>query len=146
MPIQVDVTAEELDTPVDGGVLAMLEGAVRAAAVAGDVDEAEFSLTLLDDVAIAQLNQRFLAHEGPTDVISFGLFEGGEAPVGDIYIGYEQALRQAAENGVPVDEELARLAVHGTLHVLGYEHPDGDDRVDTEMWRLQERIVSALFA
>lgn len=145
MPIRVDVNAEELVAPVDG-LLALLENAVRAAALARDVDEAEFSLTLLDDVAIAQLNRRFLAHDEPTDVISFGLSEGGEAPVGDIYIGYQQALRQAAENGVPVNEELARLAVHGTLHVLGYEHPDGDDRVDTEMWRLQERIVSALFA
>ncbi len=66
-----------------------------------------------------------------------------EPPVGDIYLGTERAIEQAAEQGEPPARELARLAVHGTLHVLGYDHPE-TDRESSEMWRHQERIVTGL--
>jgi probable rRNA maturation factor len=143
MPISVDLNADEV-----GGVAGMerlLEDAVVATVRARGLNDAEISLTLLGDEAIADLNRRFLRHEGPTDVISFALFEEGELPVGDVYIGYEQALRQAADNGVSAEQELARLAVHGTLHVLGEDHPEGEERVESPMWALQERIVAGLF-
>ena len=145
MAITVAVNAEELGGALDPAVEALLERAVVAAARARDVAEAEVSLTLLADPAIADLNHRFLGHDGPTDVIAFALYDEGETPVGDVYLGYQQALRQAGEHALPVEQELARLAVHGTLHVLGQEHPEGDDRVDSPMWSLQERIVSGLF-
>jgi len=145
MAITVSVSADELGGALDPSLAALLERAVVAAARARDVAEAEVSLTLLADPAIADLNHRFLGHDGPTDVIAFVLYDEGETPVGDVYLGYQQALRQAGEHTVPVEQELARLAVHGTLHVLGQEHPEGDDRVDSPMWSLQERIVSGLF-
>ena len=61
-----------------------------------------------------------------------------------MYLGFEQASRQAADLQVPLEEELLRLVVHGTLHVLGYQHPEGEDREMSEMFRLQEELVSAV--
>lgn len=145
MPVAVDVSRGD-DSPLDPALERLLQRAVAAAAEARDVPDAEFSLTLLDDVDVSAMNLRFLGHDGPTDVISFALFDPGEPAVGDIYIGEEQARRQALDNGVPLDQELARLAVHGTLHALGEDHPEGEERVESGMWALQERIVASLFA
>jgi probable rRNA maturation factor len=119
----------------------LLQLAARAALRRDQTGEAELSITLLDDDRIAALNRQYLAHDGPTDVISFPLYQAGETVVGDVYIGADQAARQAAANAVPLAEELVRLTVHGVLHVLGHDHPAGEERVDSEMWRLQEEIV-----
>jgi probable rRNA maturation factor len=56
-------------------------------------------------------------------------------------VGYEQAQRQSREASVPLDEELTRLAIHGTLHVLGYRHPEGEERLESEMFQRQEEIL-----
>lgn len=145
MPVAVAVNADEVGGALDPALEALLARAVVAAATARRVAAGEISLTLLGDAAIADLNRRFLDHEGPTDVIAFALYDQGESPVGDIYLGYEQAVRQAGEHGIPLEQELARLAVHGTLHVLGEEHPEGEDRTQSPMWALQERIIAGLF-
>lgn len=119
----------------------LLSAAARTTLRSQGHDQAELSLTLLDDDEIRRLNARWLGHDQPTDVIAFALHDEGEPPLGDIYLGIEQAERQARENDVPLREELVRLTVHGTLHVLGHEHPAGADRERCEMWQLQERIV-----
>lgn len=119
----------------------LITRAARAVLAAHEIADAELSVTLLDDAAIADLNVRFLGCAGPTDVISFPLHAAGEAPLGDVYVGYEQALRQAAELEVPPEEELARLAIHGILHVLGYGHPEGRERESSPMWQVQETIL-----
>lgn len=62
--------------------------------------------------------------------------------VGDIYICPDVVRKNAERFGVGVREELARVVVHGTLHTLGYDHPDGEDRTDSDMWRRQERILA----
>ena len=129
----------ERPSPASAATAALLRRAVRAALA--DVADAEVSLTLLDDDGIAALNQQWLKHDGPTDVISFPLYEPGESVVGDVYVGFDQVVRQARENDAPVREELARVAIHGTLHVLGYDHPDGRARLRSKMWKRQERIV-----
>ena len=109
------------------------------------VEEAELSVALLDDGPMRELNREHLGHDRVTDVISFALYEPGERVLGDVYVGWRQAIRQAAREGVPVREEIARLAVHGTLHVLGFDHPEEEDaRAGSEMYRLQESIVAAL--
>jgi probable rRNA maturation factor len=137
------LSAREDDEDIDAAALRrLLARAVRAALRHESVRDAEMSVTLLDDAEIAVMNAEFLAHDGPTDVISFPLFEAEEAPVGDIYVGLQQARAHAAANHVPLEEELVRLAVHGVLHVLGHDHPDGEDRLDSEMWRVQEAIVA----
>lgn len=102
------------------------------------------SVTFVNDAEIAELHGRYLGRAEATDVLSFALHADGEDPLGDVYIGYAQALRQAARAGVPADREMARLAVHGTLHVLGYDHPEGPERDRCDMFRVQEEVLHEL--
>lgn len=126
-----------------GAPRALIVRAARAALRAEGMRNAELSLTFLGDRAIAAMNRRHLGHRGTTDVISFRLSPPtSDAPVmGDIYVGVDVARRAARERRIPLREELVRLVVHGTLHVLGYDHPDGEARLASEMWARQERLV-----
>lgn len=124
------------------GLRGLLERAVHVVLDDADVVDAELSLTLLDDPGIRDLNARYLDRNRPTDVIAFSLPGPEGQVVGDVYIGVEQAMRQAAEGG-SLTEELVRLAVHGTLHVLGHDHPEGEDRLSSPMFHHQERLVRA---
>jgi probable rRNA maturation factor len=133
----------EVGEYADEELLALLEAAAIAVVTAENAGETDLSITLLDDAAISRLNLEYLGHDGPTDVISFRLETPFAAPTGDIYLGAEQAVRQAEELGVPVTEELVRLTVHGVLHVLGWDHPD-EDRQDSPMYRRQEEILRVL--
>jgi probable rRNA maturation factor len=125
---------------------------VRAAELARRVLAAEkvrdvmMSIAFVSRAAIARLNREHLGHRGPTDVISFGFNDptGSGAVVGDVYICPEVAAENARRHGAGVREELARLVVHGTLHVLGHEHPDDEDRVGSAMWRRQEQLLKRL--
>jgi probable rRNA maturation factor len=78
-----------------------------------------------------------------TDVIAFGMRHGPQR-VGDVYICPSVAARAAHEQGVPLEEELIRVVVHGTLHALGYDHPAGASRLRSPMWQRQERYVAGL--
>ena len=133
-----------LEAPADCPGRDRLEPAVRAALDARGVERAELSVTLVRDAEIRTLNREHLGHDRPTDVIAFGLWQPGDPiVVGDVYVGLDQALRQAEELGVSASEELIRLAVHGTLHVTGMDHPEAPEaRPDSAMYRLQERIVA----
>jgi len=138
--IEVMVSVGEGATsPVDAE---RVEAAVRHVLRAEGVDAAEISVALVGDGEIAALNEQYLAHEGPTDVISFHLHDRGEPPLGDVYVGVDQAARQADGFGATAAEEVLRLAVHGTLHVLGYDHPAGADRAESEMFRRQEALLA----
>ncbi|MGW8265578.1 MAG: rRNA maturation RNase YbeY [Longimicrobiales bacterium] len=121
--------------------VALLEAGVRAVMAGEGVEEGEVSLTFLGDGAIRALNLKYLQKDHPTDVLAFSLHDPGAPPVGDVYVGYEQARRQAEELGIELVEELLRLAIHGTLHVMGHEHPDGEARFQCEMYRRQEEIL-----
>ena len=123
-----------------------IEAAVRHVLRAEGVEAAEISVALVSDDEIAALNQQYLSHEGPTDVISFHLHDRGEPPLGDVYVGVDQAARQAAGFGASVAEEVLRLAVHGTLHVLGWEHPEGEGREESPMFRRQEALLAEFLA
>lgn len=137
--IEVEVSVGEgVESPVDPR---RVEMAVRHVLRAEDVEAAEISIALVSDAEIAALNQDYLQHEGPTDAISFALHEEGEPPLGDVYVGVDQAARQAAEFGATSAEEVIRLAVHGTLHVLGWDHPEGDGRTESEMFSRQEELL-----
>jgi probable rRNA maturation factor len=125
---------------------ALLEHGVREVLRREGVDEGEISLALLDDARMEALNVEYLGRSGPTDVIAFALHAPGEAPLGDVYVGYEQARRQAERLNVLLDEELLRLAVHGTLHVLGHTHPDGEERESSPMYQLQEALLAQILA
>jgi probable rRNA maturation factor len=106
----------------------------------------ELSITYLDDDEILALNRAHLKHDWVPDVLSFTLEAGEGHRIGDLYIGLAQAARQAAEHGVTTDEELVRLAVHGTLHVLGLDHPESaEDRAHAPMMQIQESVVRRMF-
>ena len=121
---------------------------VREAAIAAlkaeRVRDAMLSITFVGRAAISGLNRRYLGQRGPTDVISFGLGRPGNrgAVIGDIYICPEIARDNARRQSVPIGEEILRLVVHGTLHVLGHDHPTGASRTTSPMWRRQERIIA----
>jgi probable rRNA maturation factor len=126
--------------------LARRDAAALAAAVlrAEGVRHAHVSVAFVPARAIAALNRRHLRRRGATDVIAFAFAPDrprGAPLVGDIYIAPEVARAQARRLGVPVREELARLVVHGTLHVTGREHPDGEARTRSPMWRRQEALL-----
>ena len=115
-----------------------------AALKAERVRDAMLSITFVGRVAMSKLNGRYLRHRGPTDVISFGLGRPTKrgAVIGDIYICPDVARDNAKSQGVPISEEILRLVVHGTLHVLGHDHPTGASRTASPMWRRQERILA----
>lgn len=99
-------------------------------------------LALLAPAAMRRLNRRATGRRGLTDVIAFALPQPDGALLGDVYIC--PAAARAFVMGGGLHEELVRLVVHGTLHVLGYDHPDGPGRTRSAMWRRQERYVRRL--
>jgi probable rRNA maturation factor len=106
---------------------------------------ARIELALLGPTAMRRLNRRATGRRGLTDVIAFTLPQPDGAILGDVYICPAAARAFVAHNGAGgLREELVRLAVHGTLHVLGYDHPDGPGRTRSAMWQRQERYVRRL--
>jgi len=110
--------------------------------------KSELSVSLVDDPAIAALNERYRGKAEATDVLSFSLLEGeqegfrGEL-LGDVVIGIETAARQASEGGRCFDDEVARLLIHGVLHLLGHDHEDPVEAramrsEETRLWRALE--------
>jgi probable rRNA maturation factor len=104
------------------------------------------SITFVTNRSIRAMNREHLKRDGLTDVIAFGFRQGGRgaAIVGDVYVAPEVARLSARSHGVTLREELARLVIHGVLHVLGHDHPEDDRRVRSAMWKKQERLVRAL--
>lgn len=113
-------------------------------------DNVEISLTFMDAAGIKAINKEFREKDEVTDVLSFPQYseEGWDAyeddPVflGDIVICMERAVAQALEFGHPVDREIAYLVCHSTLHLLGYDHIEGEDK--TAMRQQEELVMSAL--
>jgi len=103
----------------------------------------EISLALLADSAMQELNLRYLGKDWTTDVLSFSLGEK-DIVVGDVYVSFDQARRQAEDLGIELNEELVRLAIHGTLHVLGHDHPEGPERSESPMFQIQEQLLRNL--
>jgi probable rRNA maturation factor len=86
----------------------------------------EINVVLLNDPDIQEINVRFLDHNYPTDVISFKLED--KPLLAEIYIGADVAVHQAKEYGVSRSNEIARLAVHGSLHIAGYDDATDDEK------------------
>ncbi len=105
------------------------------------VRDAVLSLTFVGRRRIRSLNRRYLGRDHATDVIAFAL-PGAPGPlVGDVYIAPELAAGAARAYGIPVREEMRRLVVHGVLHVLGHDHPEGASRTRSPMWARQEWLL-----
>lgn len=136
--LRVIVNLEGLRVPV---AAARLRGAVETVLTAQRIRHALVSLTLLTPRKMAALNERHLRHRGPTDIISFGFRDPAGALIGDLYLCPSVAIANARALGVSQREEMLRLAVHGTLHALGLEHPEGEQRTTSPMWKRQERLL-----
>ena len=102
----------------------------------------QLALHLIGPRTSAQLNQTFLGHEGPTDVITFPHDAGRGEISGEIFICVAEAVRQAVQFQTTWTSELVRYAVHGMLHLLG--HDDKEKRARHEMKRLENRILRRL--
>lgn len=107
-----------------GGSLAAVRRAVLATLEHERVLDREVSVLLTDDREIHVLNRDYRGKDKPTDVLAFAYDEAGGPPgvLGDVIISVERARAQAASRRVPLASELELLAVHGTLHLLGYDH------------------------
>jgi rRNA maturation RNase YbeY len=104
---------------------------------------AQISFVVVGDREMARLHRKFSGIGGTTDVLTFDLSEPGTRGLdGEIYICYDQARRQAADYRVPLYQEIARLAVHGVLHLAGYD--DGTDQQREHMRRLEDRTLNAM--
>ncbi|MFC0474398.1 rRNA maturation RNase YbeY [Robertmurraya beringensis] len=110
----------------------------------------ELSVTFVDNNRIQDINREYRGKDKPTDVISFALEELGEGEIqisganmprvlGDIIISIDKAREQATDYGHSVERELGFLAVHGFLHLLGYDHETEEE--EKEMFDLQRSIL-----
>ena len=108
--------------------------------------EAGAAIVFVSDRVMRDLNRRWRGKRGTTDVLSFpageaevGVKEPG-ASLGDVVISVEQAERQAAENGLALDEEIAQLILHGLLHLCGYDHETDAGEMNALELRLRRRL------
>lgn len=110
----------------------------------------EITLLLTDDEQLQSLNKEYRGINAPTDVLSFEAgekmpgMEEDDPYLGDIVISVPMAERQAKEGGHSLKAELQLLAVHGTLHLLGYDHEEPDEK--DHMWWAQASILAQLGA
>jgi probable rRNA maturation factor len=135
-----------------------VEEAVAAALAAHSLPDtvtarAELGVELAGDAAVQLLNSQYRGKDKPTNVLSFPAYEGlaeirslpsGEAPIllGDIILAYETVAREAKDQGKPFLDHLRHLAVHGTLHLLGFDH-ETDDEAE-EMEASERRILATI--
>ncbi len=134
MPMLLDDSSAPF--AIDHGLLASAVSAVTGGELG---QEAEVSVVVTDDAGIAQINEQYLAHEGPTDVISFPQYDltpgaptglPPQALLGDVVISAETAASQAAEYaGWTAGDEVCLLLVHGLLHLCGYDDQTAADRL-----------------
>lgn len=114
--------------------------------------QTEVDITLVDDAAIHELNRTYRGIDRPTDVLSFALNEGEEEPevdddeiehlLGDVIISAPTAVRQGEEYGHGLEREMTYLAVHGMLHLLGYDHMEEKDKLI--MRKREEEVLRRL--
>ena len=118
--------------------------AIRAAATAASTPRAELAIVLTDDSAIHALNRDWRGQNKPTNVLSFPAARprGRAAQLGDIVIAFETTAREARSEGKPLRHHLAHLAVHGFLHLVGYDHDK--DRDAKKMESLEVEILAEL--
>jgi probable rRNA maturation factor len=134
------------------GAEAVIQRAIATAAelVDADVGEAELAVMLTDDSGIRTLNSNWRGIDKPTNVLSFPALQptGAGAPddaprmLGDIAIAFETTRREADDEQKPFDHHLSHLAVHGFLHLIGYDHEKDDDAVAMET--LEQEILAQL--
>ncbi len=116
-----------------------IENAVRAVFIGEKLEEVEMRIIYDTDGAIHELNREYLGHDYPTDVITFPL---EERPLeGEVYISADTAAHQAEDYNESLTDVLVRLAVHGALHLAGYD--DDTEEKKNRMSVLETRYMNA---
>lgn len=143
--IQISVQINE--TPADEVSAEVLETTARETLHHQGTREGELAILISGDEMLAALNQTYRGIPAPTDVLSFPAGDmptlPGELPyLGDIAISLPRARAQAAAGGHLTIEELQLLVVHGTLHLLGHDHAEDEEK--QRMWRDQAEILARL--
>jgi probable rRNA maturation factor len=139
MPNEIDVAVE--DERWDAAIPdleALVTRAVEAGlaiAPAKPDGAVEVSVLLTDDAAVQELNKTWRGKDKPTNVLSFPAapqprHAGAATPLGDVVLAYETLVRESAEQSKPLQNHLAHLLVHGTLHCLGQDHEIGEAEAD----------------
>jgi probable rRNA maturation factor len=110
-----------------------------------DYPDAELSILIVDDQQIAQLNRQYLNRKGPTNVIAFCMRRGQFSDItpnllGDIVISADTAQREAQSAGISMQDRFDQLLIHGTLHLLGYDHENTAD----EARKMEEKAKELL--
>lgn len=125
----------------------LMKKIVKEALKTEKVKNATFSIVIVDNKEIHNLNKTYRKIDKPTDVISFALEDNKEEKIfskkrvlGDIYISIDKAKEQAKEYGHSLKRELCFLSVHGILHLLGYDHIEKED--EKIMFKKQELILN----
>ena len=123
---RISIATPQEIVPIDR---ARMREAVRTVLAGEDVAEYEISLAFVDNSTIHRLNQRYLQHDEPTDVLSFPLSDANAAKLaGELVVGVEVAAEQAADRGHDVQDELTLYVIHGLLHLCGYDDHEDDER------------------
>jgi len=136
------------DAPVIEAALAAYQQGLPASRSRTKAAWASVSVALSDDSAVKVLNKSYRGIDQPTNVLSFPRPPGAccppdEAqPIGDIVLALETVQREAGERGIALADHVRHLVVHGTLHLLGFDH-DTDNQAET-MERLEVQILSSL--
>lgn len=153
MSVKVNITVKKKGIKLPAGTRMLIRRACIATLVLEEWQEsAEVDVSLVDDGMIREMNREFRNIDKSTDVLSFPLGENGEYDtnpatgafmLGDIVISVETALAQAERYGHSVEREIAFLAVHSMLHLLGYDHVNGglEQRI---MRDKEEAVLDAL--
>jgi len=136
--LKIDVLVDSEHWKNAGTAKAVVRRALKQAATALSTKSAELAIVLTDDAAMRRLNRNWRGVDAPTNVLSFATKNPGNwhmldrvsdeldrqlgKHLGDIVLAYETVKREARREGKPFDHHLAHLAVHGFLHLLGYDH------------------------
>lgn len=135
----------EQSVELSSSVLAAVERAIEGCLDLEGLSGSEVSVSIVTDVEMHELNRSYRGVDRTTDVLSFPLEE--QRPIaptllGDVVISLRRAQEQAEEYGHSLEREMAFLAVHGTLHLMGYDH--GTEAEDRDMQERQERVLESL--
>jgi probable rRNA maturation factor len=130
-----ELVVEFSDAEEDPPLSDLVMEAVRAAAHGESRRFGRVSIILTSDERLTDLNSSYRGLDEPTDVLAFDLADSGDSLVeGDIYISLQSAAAQAVERGQTPAEEVVRLAVHGFLHLCGWDH-ENDESLDSMVER-----------
>jgi probable rRNA maturation factor len=139
--LSVDVLVQSPQWKEQRGAEAAVRAAINAAADEISSPAGEVAVVLTDDPAIQKLNKQWRHIDKPTNVLSFPAAKSG-AMLGDIVIAYETLAREARDEGKEFAHHLSHLAVHGFLHLMGYDHQNDSDAGAME--ELESAILARL--